>query len=779
MKRVFYYLLCAVLCVSMLSAAIPVRVMADEGRQQEATAEQTDSGAADVPGDSPAGDINTNVNGDELSQGDSDLINQISNQSELQASLTSDMSLDTEQATRSAVSGYQHSDSATSGSVTLTVEWNDPVLGQPTTFHVSATGGSGNYLFRMDAPSYSNPNEYAYEPVADPSRGEWTKYTDACVSHDFTFTTMATGTYNFRFYLMDKASGVYYLRTNTYIQVADDAYPSVASIIGAAVSQAKQNTNGSEYEMALYLHDWLLDQLEYDNSLKWSSAESALTRGLGTCQAYESAYAKLLSAAGIENAETRDTYDGHTWNAVKLDGEWYQVDCTWDDTSDNFYADLDQRHLYFCLTDELMAIAHPGHGKIYTSDNYATRSNSLMNNYYVRNGKADEWAGKYVERIQKHLDAREESFSIDADNQSFPPSISGIQNGIIVYAMNQREWKAGDAKAKLTAASNVTTTSSNKWTAKYDFKTEYQSEPSNPKQIVPDGEYAIANAGSATAVLDISGCSSENGANAQLWKRNGSGAQRFRLTYDSGLGAYEIVCCGTGLALDVKSADFSSGANVQQYSRNGSAAQRWLIEAREDGTYTIASAGNPSLALDAKWGSTSDGTNVRIFTANGTSAQGWKLVPSSTNSVPDGEYAIANAGSATAVLDISGCSSENGANAQLWKRNGSGAQRFRLTYDSGLGAYEIVCCGTGLALDVKSADFSSGANVQQYSRNGSAAQRWLIEAREDGTYTIASAGNPSLALDAKWGSTSDGTNVRIFTANGTSAQGWKLVSIAS
>lgn len=328
MKRVFYYLLCAVLCVSMLSAAIPVRVMADEGRQQEATAEQTNSGAADVPGDSPAGDINTNVNGDELSQGDSDLINQISNQSELQASLTSDMSLDTEQATRSAVSGYQHSDSATSGSVALTVEWNDPVLGQPTIFHVSATGGSGNYLFRMDAPSYSNPNEYAYEPVADPSRGEWTKYTDACVSHDFTFTTMATGTYNFRFYLMDKASGVYYLRTNTYIQVADDAYPSVASIIGAAVSQAKQNTNGSEYEMALYLHDWLLDQLEYDNSLKWSSAESALTRGLGTCQAYESAYAKLLSAAGIENAETRDTYDGHTWNAVKLDGEWYQVDCT-------------------------------------------------------------------------------------------------------------------------------------------------------------------------------------------------------------------------------------------------------------------------------------------------------------------------------------------------------------------------------------------------------------------------------------------------------------------
>lgn len=625
MKRVFYYSLCAVLCVSMLSAAIPVRVMAEEGRQQEATAGQTDS-SADAPGDSLAGDINTNGSGNELSQGESDSANSNSNQSGLQASLASDMSLDSEQATRAKASGYQHSDSATSGSVTLTVEWNDPVLGQPTTFHVSATGGSGSYLFRMDAPSYSNPNEYAYESVADPSRGEWTKYTDACVSHDFMFTTTATGSYNFRFYLMDKASGVYYLRTNTYIQVADDAYPSVVSIVGAAVSQAKQNTNGSEYEIALYLHDWLLDQLEYDNSLKWSSAESALTRGLGTCQAYESAYAKLLSAAGIENAETRDTYDGHTWNAVKLDGEWYQVDCTWDDTSDNFYGDLDQRHLYFCLTDELMAIAHPGHEMIYSADGYITRSTTLKNNYFVRNGKADEWMNKYVERIQEHLDGREESFSVDADNQSFPPSISGIQNGTIAYAMNQHEWKSGDAKVDLSAASNVTTTSSSKWIAKYDFKIEYQREPTNPKQIVPDGEYTIGNAGSATAVLDIAGCSSENGANAQLWKRNGSGAQRFRLTYDSRLGAYEIVCCGTGLALDVKSADFSSGANVQQYSRNGTAAQRWVIEARGDGTYTIASAGDPSLALDAKWGSTSDGTNVRIFTANETSAQGWRLI---------------------------------------------------------------------------------------------------------------------------------------------------------
>lgn len=35
---------------------------------------------------------------------------------------------------------YAHSDTAESGNVVLNVEWNEPVLGQPLTFHVSATG---------------------------------------------------------------------------------------------------------------------------------------------------------------------------------------------------------------------------------------------------------------------------------------------------------------------------------------------------------------------------------------------------------------------------------------------------------------------------------------------------------------------------------------------------------------------------------------------------------------------------------------------------------------
>ena len=350
-------------------------------------------------------------------------------------------------------SQYEYYDTATEGGVTLKVEWNEPVLGQETTFHVSATGGSGSYKFKMDSPSYTDPDVLSYESVADPSRGEWMIYTNECSSHDYTFTMMASGTYHFRFYLMDNTTGIYFLKTDTFIRVSSPNYPSVNSIVQSAVAQCNAETDGSDYAKALWLHDWLLNQLDYDKSLKWSSAESALTRGLGTCQSYESAYSKLLTAAGIENAETRDTYDGHTWNAFKINGEWYQVDCTWDDSNDDWY-NFDERRLYFGLTDELMSIAHPGHTKIYTAAGYATRSTSLANNYFVKSGEAAKWVASYKDRIQENLNAGKTQFSITADNVAYPESIYGIQNGIIAYVMNTTDWYVNGKKVDLVAKTN-------------------------------------------------------------------------------------------------------------------------------------------------------------------------------------------------------------------------------------------------------------------------------------------------------------------------------------
>ena len=372
-----------------------------------------------------------------------------------------------------AAANYQHSTTAQSGDITLTVQWNDPRLGQETTFHVTATGGSGAYQFRMDAPTYMDPDGSS-ESVADPSRNRWQQYTGECTSHDYQFEMTASGTYYLRFYLMDKTAGVYYLRSNVFASANDDAYPAVSAIVKSAVDKCNAETDGSDYARALWLHDWTLDQLEYDHDLNWCSAESGLTRHQGTCESYQRIYAKLLNAAGIPNG--RITGNGHTWNAVKIDGKWCQMDLTWDDTSDNWYGDLDQRHLYFGLTDELMAIAHSDHTKNYQADSYAYRSTDLSNNYFVRNGKAGEWAEAYTDRIQQHLDAKETSFSIDADNQSFPPSISGIQNGIVAYAMNQRDWETNNAAIALAAVSRISTVSSSSWAAAFDFAAEYPEE---------------------------------------------------------------------------------------------------------------------------------------------------------------------------------------------------------------------------------------------------------------------------------------------------------------
>ena len=402
-----------------------------------------------------------------------------------------------EQSTQVFSTDFSHSESASSGSVTLTASWNDPQLGSPTTFHVEGTGGSGKYLFRMDAPSYSNPGEYAFGSVADPSRGEWTQYTSEATSHDYEFTMTASGTYNFRFFVMDKGAGVYYLRLNVYIQVSDPNYPSVSDIVSQTVSQSEEQTDGTEYAKAVWLHDWLIDQMKYDSSLKWSSAESAFTRGLGTCQSYESAYSSLLTKAGIENAETRDTTDGHTWNAVKLDGEWYQIDATWDDSDNNWYG-FDQRHLYFGLTDELMAIAHPGHTSIYQADGYGQRSTSLKDNYFVRSGEADQWADKYAERIQSHLDDLEESFMIGVDNANDPPSIRNIINGIIAYALNQKNWHTAGREAKLEAATNDTS---------FTFSVKYADVPVSSVVIsgdgVSDGKLALKSGASVQLTATV------------------------------------------------------------------------------------------------------------------------------------------------------------------------------------------------------------------------------------------------------------------------------------
>ena len=101
-----------------------------------------------------------------------------------------------------------------------------------------------------------------------------------------------------------------------------------------------------------------------------------------------------------------------------------------------------------------MSIAHPGHAKIYTEAGYATRSTSLVNNYFVKSGEAAKWMAAYKDRIQENLNAGKTQFSITADNATYPVSIYGIQNGIIAYVMNTTDWYVNGKKVDLVAQTN-------------------------------------------------------------------------------------------------------------------------------------------------------------------------------------------------------------------------------------------------------------------------------------------------------------------------------------
>lgn len=623
MKRPLYYLLCAIACTSMVSATMPMAAIAEAiqppattEQQAQADATSIDTGkaedgastnaTADTVEDSTAASTGTNAVTTESADATAAATGTATATGTPISSLRAQTNPTPETISPTSQTGYAHSATASQNGVTFTVSWNDAPAGTATTFHVTQTNGSSQAKARMDVPTYWDGG--SQESVCDPSRAAWASYYSlGTAGHDFTFDFTASGMYRIYFYFMDNDrndpqndKGIYYLRTTAEVTVNDAARPSVTQVINDAVDLCRQETSGSEYDMALWLHDWTLDQLEYDHSLNWCSAESGLTRHQGTCESYQRIYSKLLDAAGIANG--RITGNGHTWNAVKIDGKWCQMDLTWDDTNDNWYGDLDQRHLYFGLTDELMAIAHSDHTTNYQKDGYAYRSTDLSNNYFVRNGKADEWAEKYAYRIQQHLDAKEESFSIDADNQSFPPSISGIQNGIVAYATNQREWKVQEAKVELSATSNVTKESNSKWSARYDLKAEYKIAAL--EKIIDDGAYRVASSldGGMAVAASTSGCKLSASAGALTFERDGA------------TGLYRI---SSGGALLTESGDRAVLAGA-----DGSASQLWRVSACEGG-YAIVSASG--MALDDHAQSTAEGNRVWLYAPNGTPAQKWLL----------------------------------------------------------------------------------------------------------------------------------------------------------
>ena len=96
--------------------------------------------------------------------------------------------------------------------------------------------------------------------------------------------------------------------------------------------------NMSDFEKVRILNDYvvLMTAYSFDGFDPYSPA-SIITLGSGVCNAYALLLNALLVEADIESKVLIGSVlnVGHAWNLVKVDNEWYHVDPTWNDGSNN------------------------------------------------------------------------------------------------------------------------------------------------------------------------------------------------------------------------------------------------------------------------------------------------------------------------------------------------------------------------------------------------------------------------------------------------------------
>ncbi len=135
----------------------------------------------------------------------------------------------------------------------------------------------------------------------------------------------------------------------------------------------------TEREKALALHDWLVNNTDYDTSYTHYGAEGVLFHGTGVCNSYAVTYSRMLTAVGVENmtvvgtAKSNGSSISHAWTLVKMNGAWYHVDTTWDDPINGRVC-----HTYFAMTDAQIARDHTWDTSAYpsTSGVYTATSRS-------------------------------------------------------------------------------------------------------------------------------------------------------------------------------------------------------------------------------------------------------------------------------------------------------------------------------------------------------------------------------------------------------------------
>ena len=115
----------------------------------------------------------------------------------------------------------------------------------------------------------------------------------------------------------------------------------------------------SDFEKEKYVHDFICENVRYDKLKKAYSHEiiGPLGQGVGVCEGIAKAVKVLLDALGVwciiaicgNNPEKGIKYR-HTWNIVKINGVYYHLDATFDNTLGRDGKEI--RYDYFNLDDQ-------------------------------------------------------------------------------------------------------------------------------------------------------------------------------------------------------------------------------------------------------------------------------------------------------------------------------------------------------------------------------------------------------------------------------------------
>ena len=133
-------------------------------------------------------------------------------------------------------------------------------------------------------------------------------------------------------------NGFSYYNSSFYSQAQVN---SAVSKIEKETEEIINQTSNNTYKKIQQLHNWLVDNIEYEQSLTGTNIRNiygAFEEKEVVCEGYAKAFKYLLDKAGIENiivvgygTNSTGNTEEHAWNYIKLNNKWYAVDVTWDD----------------------------------------------------------------------------------------------------------------------------------------------------------------------------------------------------------------------------------------------------------------------------------------------------------------------------------------------------------------------------------------------------------------------------------------------------------------